>query len=484
MATASASQTTGANAGELAVRAREAQRAWAGTPLQRRIHVMRALRDGIARNTTALLRVVGEARHSTAREILTSEILPLADACKFAEKVAPRLLSSDKPSRRLRPFWLQGVRLEIARDPLGLVLVVGPSNYPLFIPGVQVIQALVAGNGVVLKPGRGGSAAATALRELALAAGVPRELFQVTSEADGEVYSWLAAGVDKVVITGSSSTGREILRAAAETLTPVTAELSGCDAAFVLESADVELAARALAFGLGLNASRTCMRPHRVLVRRSRSQELLRRLQRQVMNLQMMLDRKTASDLQQLVSGAEREGATVSCGYIDHSGETGAFVLTGVSPRSKLWAADIFAPVLAVAEFETPAEAVRMHAACPYALSASIFGSEGDARSLAASLNVGSVVINDVIVPTADPRVPFSGRSESGFGSTRGAQGMLELTRPKAICVRRENYKHLDAPVASDEEMFRGLIQATHSRGWRRRTKGLVAAMGALARRK
>ncbi|MBA3913044.1 MAG: aldehyde dehydrogenase family protein [Acidobacteriales bacterium] len=483
MATAFASRTAGAAAAELVAGAREAQRAWAGLPLQRRIRVIRELRDGIARNTASLLQAVGEARHSSAREVLTSEILPLADACKFAEKIAPKLLASNRPSQRLRPFWLAGVKLEIARDPLGLVLVVGPSNYPLFIPGVQVIQALMAGNAIVLKPGHGGSAAAAVLRELALAAGVPGELFQVTSEADSEVYDWLQAGVDKVVVTGSSSTGREILRMAAETLTPVTAELSGCDAAFVLASADIETAARALAFGLGLNASRTCMRPHRVLVHRSRSEESLRSLQRQVMNLQTTLDRQTAMLLQQLISGAEREGARVSCGYIDHSGETGAFVLTSVSPRSELWAADIFAPVLAVAEFESVADAVRMHAACPYALSASIFGSEGEALQLAGNLNVGSVVINDVIVPTADPRVPFGGRNESGFGTTRGAEGLLEFTRPKAICVRRSNYKHLEVPHAADGQMFRGLIQATHSRGWRQRTSGLVSALRAIVTR-
>jgi len=100
---------------------------------------------------------------------------------------------------------------------------------------------------------------------------------------------------------------------------------------------------------------------------------------------------------------------------------------------------------------------------CPYALGASIFGSEPAARGLAAQVNAGSVVINDLIVPTADPRLPFGGHGESGFGVTRGAEGLLEMTAVKTISVRRGWFRpHLAAPTSRDATRFARMIRLLH----------------------
>ena len=122
---------------------------------------------------------------------------------------------------------------------------------------------------------------------------------------------------------------------------------------------------------------------------------------------------------------------------------------------------------------------------CPYALGASVFGDGGEAQSVAARLDVGVVTINDLIVPTADPRLPFGGRGESGFGVTRGAEGLLEMTRPKVISKRRGKWlPHLDAPTEADDDILSGLLDFSYSSGFRSRLRGLRKLISSARRAK
>jgi len=128
-----------------------------------------------------------------------------------------------------------------------------------------------------------------------------------------------------------------------------------------------------------------------------------------------------------------------------------------------------------------------VHEACPYALTASIFGEEREARLLAEMLTAGTVTINDLIVPTVDPRVPFGGRRGSGFGVTRGAEGLLEMTAAKTIAVRSgRSTRHFDATTPAHEPLFDGVIRASHAKSLSQRFRGLreiVAAAGNFGRK-
>ena len=138
--------------------------------------LVRELRRLIAENALQLAQASASARGRPARESLTAEVLPLAEACRFLERSAPRVLAARRLGRRGLPLWLAGVRAEIHREPLGVVLIIGPGNYPLLLPGVQLIQALAAGNAAVLKPGVGGTPAARALIGLLGRAGFDPQL--------------------------------------------------------------------------------------------------------------------------------------------------------------------------------------------------------------------------------------------------------------------------------------------------------------------
>jgi acyl-CoA reductase-like NAD-dependent aldehyde dehydrogenase len=403
---------------------RAAQAEWAARPLRDRLRIVRAVRHGIAARSAGLVRAAGRGTARPEAEILSSEIVPLADACRFLERQAPRLLATRRLGAEGRPAWLAGVEAEVRREPLGLILVIAPSNYPLFLPGVQTLQALAAGNAVLWKPGQGGAAAAAGFAAILDEAGLPAGLLSILPEEPEAARRAIAAGVDKVLLTGSAATGREVLAGLAHHLVPAVAELSGEDPLFVLPGADLDRVARALRFGRTLNQGETCIAPRRLFAHRSLAPALEARL------AVLALD-----------------------------------------------------PPIPVSLFSTLAEALAEAGRSPYALGASIFGPEAAAVALAAGVRAGVVVINDLIVPTADPRLPFGGRGESGFGVTRGAEGLLELTALKVVAARRgRRLFHLEDPHPRDADLFRAYLALTHAAGPRARLRGAVDLARALAR--
>jgi aldehyde dehydrogenase (NAD+) len=285
---------------------------------------------------------------------------------------------------------------------------------------VQALQALVAGNAVFIKPGRESGPVARAFEDLASRAGLPAGLLTILDESVATASAAIHSGVDKLVLTGSVRSGRAVLRDAAEHLIPVTAELSGFDPVFVQPGADPHRVAAALAFGASLNGGETCIAPRRVYVHQSMVETL----------------------------------------------------------RAALGPLDI--PVTSTYSDD---EALELAAQSPYALGATVFGEESSARDFAKRVNAGVVVINDLIVPTADPRVPFGGRGASGFGTTRGALGLLEMTTPKAVVVQRgRRLRHLEPMPLNAEEFFLAYLAAMHTkavpariRGWRRFLKAISA---------
>ena len=194
-----------------------------------------------------------------------------------------------------------------------------------------------------------------------------------------------------------------------------------------------------------------------------------------------------ATKLRPLLEDALSLGAHIIAGEIRDDGTVlTPLVLGGVSPASRLLRVDIFEAVLCIVTVTDDHEALLRANDCPFALAGSIFSrDETAARALAARLNAGVVTINDVIVSTADARVPFGGRGRSGFGSTRGAEGLLELTTPKVVTVSRSKFRPaFDPPQAGDEEMFQAYLMLTHGRGWKYRWHALKQLIGTLIRRR
>lgn len=450
---------------------RESQLAWAARPVSARLKIVREIRRRIARDPETLAATVRLPQRASAAETLAAEVLPLADACRFLEREAAKALAPRQLGRRGRALWLGRVNLRVLREPFGVVLVIAPWNYPLFLPGVQVLQALVAGNAVLLKPAPGASEPASAFARLCHSAGIDAGLFRVLPEPPEMARAAIAAGVDKVILTGSAATGQTVLAELAARLTPATMELSGCDAVFVRADADVELVAKALAFGLRLNGGATCIAPRRVFVHRSLFDALQQRLARLAAQMPAVpVAPETAARVRSLVGEALEAGAGLVAGDLNGPNDFTPLVVTNAAPAMELLKSDVFAPVVSLVPVDSDEEALAAAAQCPYALGAAVFGEAKGAAALAEKVDAGCVVVNDVIVPTADPRLPFGGRRRSGFGVTRGLEGLIEMTQIKAIAVRRGRWlPHLEPPRPDDARLVRGYLGMAHGGRWGRR---------------
>ncbi|MFA9477276.1 aldehyde dehydrogenase family protein [Phycisphaerales bacterium AB-hyl4] len=452
--------------------ARAAQSAWARTPLAERLTVIGRMRRALsvdARNVAEQLTSALPQRRSTA-ETLAAEVLPLLDGWRFLEKRARAVLRPRQLGARGRPIWLWGSRSTIYREPKGVVLIICPFNYPLLLGGAPMGQALTAGNAVLLKPGRLGQPAAAMLAKLALDAGLPTGLVQVLDDSIEAGLNAIDVGVDHVVMTGSSQAGRDVMRRCTEQLTPVTLELSGCDSVFVQADADLDHVTRCLTFGLSINSSATCIAPRRAWVHEACHDALCQRLAKAFKDGPALHAQPTAVDrLRVLVEQARQDGAELIAGEAMGDGRVRPFVLKNVSPADELLRTDLFAPVLSLVSVASDEQALSLDQACDYALGASVFGKPKSAAALAQQVQAGVVTVNDLIAPTADPRLPFGGRGESGFGVTRGAAGLLELTQIRCVVDRPARLQaHLMPQRDNDADRIETLIQASHG-PWRRR---------------
>ena len=456
--------------------ATQTRKKWSSHPIAFRLRVLKKTRQLLASRTEALCAAIPATLARNAADTLCSEIIPLLSACKFLEQEAASILDPRRLGRKGLPLWLGGIRSEVHRVAFGRVLVIAPSNYPLFLPGVQVLQALAAGNAVIWKPGAGGRPVASMVAEVLYEAGLPKTLLQVTEETVEAAQDAIAQGVDKVFFTGSAGSGRALMHQLAETLTPCVAELSGCDSVFVLPSACIHRVVKALAFGMRLNGSATCMAPRRLILvgtdAAKRRSEITAHLLTEFDQIGgIRLPDAVRGKLDSMLTEAAGLGATVH-GEIDR--EQRPLIVSGVTPTMQIAQADIFAPVLTILEARTNDDALEINDACPYALTASIFGDEAEARLLAQKITAGTVLINDLMIPAADPRTPFGGRKQSGFGVTQGAEGLLEMTAPKVIVVRRgSGTRNYDATTEAHQRLFEGVVKASHASTLKQRLAGL-----------
>jgi aldehyde dehydrogenase (NAD+) len=469
----------------------EVQADWAARSVRERLKVLRAARHRLAERAEAFAEAISPRLARSKADTLLTEVLPLLGACKFLEREAATLLKPRKLGRSGRPVWLLGVQAEVHREPLGHVLVIGPANFPLLLAGTQTLQALAAGNSVTWKPGVGGAAVASLFAEALQQAGLPEGLLTITDESVEAAQRALADGPDKVVFTGSSRSGQAVLATLAQTATPAVVELSGADAVVVTPLADLRMVARAVTFGLRLNGGEVCMSPRRLFATASTLRALRPLLEAELAKVPAVtLDAGTSARLNAMLKEAVSAGATVwsptqaddeAVGVDGAPIRTKPIIVSGATPGMAVTRSDVFAPVISLLEAETMMHVPQMYAQCPYALAVTVFCGKSETRramAVARTLKAGTVLVNDVIAPTADPRVPFGGRGASGYGVTRGAEGLLEMTAVKTLLVRRGGpMLHLDATTDADAPMFAGVIGVLHGSSWSARWRALLRVM-------
>lgn len=424
------------------------------------------------------------ACHSDQRtepaQTIASELFPLCAALKWIARHGAKTLRPTSHGMVGRPAWLFGVHSTVERVPHGTVLVLGAWNYPLLLPGVQAAQALAGGNRVWIKPAPGCESATSALASAFHRAGVPDDALAVLPSSTDAAIDAMRRGVDLVVLTGAASTGRKVMAMAAQSLTPTIMELSGCDGVVVMAGADIDRAADAIVFGLTFNGGATCIGPRRLVATDDVADKIIQALGTRLNDRgQFIVHPSARAVAADVIKSAIDGGAIVSVGKFDadelrRSGRMTPLVLDRVEPSNQIANSDLFAPVTSVIRVASIGDAVGVINDCRYRLAASVFGDAASASAMAAKLSVGSVCINDLIVPTADPRVPFGGRGESGFGVTRGREGLLAMTTAKVVSRRRGRFApHLKPATPSDAKILATALSVMHGRTWKDRVAAI-----------
>jgi len=453
---------------------------WQQLTTRQRCQVVAAAASQLAEAADELTSQCASEQRTDPVETIAAELLPLCSALEMIGRRGPRLLRTRYYGVKGRPAWLWGIRSRVHRDPFGDVLILGTWNYPLLLVGTQAAQALAAGNRVIIKPAAGSEAVTAGMVNAFYQSGVPPEqLIQIDSSTAAAVKQ-IEAGVDLVVLTGAAATGRKVLAQVADSLTPTIMELSGCDAVVILPGADLERTADAIVFGLNFNSGATCIGPRRLIAESAQADQLIERLRERLDPVPPMIVHPAArSHVADLISQSLERGAQPATGPVDleelrQRGKLRPLVLDQVQVDHPVASADVFAPLTSVLRVDQITEAIELVNQCRYRLGASVFGPPAEAAEFADQLRVGSICVNDLLAPTADPRLPFGGRGDSGFGVTRGEEGLLAMTVPRVVSERKSRFAvHLMARPPYFKSMLLASLQMLHSRTWGGRLRGL-----------
>jgi acyl-CoA reductase-like NAD-dependent aldehyde dehydrogenase len=463
--------------------AREAAVWWDGLGWSGRRIRMLAWKSHLTRYMERLAQLVHEETGKPLDDARLEIILAILHI-DWAAKHARRELGPRRVRAGLFSFH-QAATVEY--QPLGVVGVIGPWNYPVFTPVGSIAYALAAGNAVVFKPSEltpaTGDWLVRSFREALGVFGEVQPVFQLVT-GDGSTGEALArSGVAKIAFTGSAGTARKVMAAAADTLTPVVAECGGKDALLVAADADLDAAADAAAWGAMSNAGQTCVGVERVYVAEPVYQSFLDRLTARVSELRAGSDGEASYGpmtrpeqtevVAKHVADALAQGGRTTFGGADAVAPpyVRPVVLTEVPQDSAAVTEETFGPTVTVTPVAGLAEAVSFANAGRYGLGSAVFARDRSAGLAAArGLRTGMTSVNSVVGFVTVPALPFGGVGESGFGRIHGADGLREFTRAKAITRQRMRpLLNLTTFGRSERDMKRvvALVTLLHGRLYR-----------------
>ncbi|CAN5922174.1 aldehyde dehydrogenase family protein [soil metagenome] len=428
---------TAAEVDAAVARARVAAKAWGALSFEARSEELTAFRKAIAASADELAELIHKENGKPELEAYVEVMMALGHiqhaAARAETAMAPKKVSAG---------MLANFRATVSYHPLGVIGVIGPWNYPLFTPMGSIAYALAAGNAVVFKPSELTPLLAVKVAEIAAKTFALPDLLQVVTGAGATGAALAKSAVDKVAFTGSAATGKRVMMAAAERLTPVLLELGGKDPMIVAEDADVEKAAEACVYGALTNSGQACISVERVYVADAVHDRFVEEVVKHVRALKVGGD---DGDIGAMTSPAQ---VAIVKDHLDDAIAKGAKVLTGgpdaisgnyiqptvltdVDHGMKVMSDETFGPVIPIKRVASLDEAIRLANDTTFGLGSSVFAGK-DARGVAAKLRAGMTAINSVMAFSGIPSLPFGGVGDSGFGRIHGDEGIREFTRVKS----------------------------------------------------
>ncbi|QXH46997.1 coniferyl aldehyde dehydrogenase [Pseudomonas xanthosomatis] len=417
-------------------------------PAAQRRQWLKSLRQALVNGQQALIEAIDrDFDGRSADETLLAELLPSVQGLRHAERHLQRWM---RPAKRRAGLAFQPASARVLYQPLGVVGIIVPWNYPLFLAIGPLTCALAAGNRVMLKLSEATPATGQALKAM-LGQVFPEDLVSVVlgDVQVGQAFARLP--FDHLLFTGATGVGRQVMLAAAQNLTPVTLELGGKSPAIVSQDVPLATAAERIAFGKTLNAGQTCVAPDYVLVPRERLgafaeayRQAVHRLYPRVADnpdYSAIINPRQLERLERLLSDAREQGAEVRDLYPDQPRQGRRLpphLLLEVNEHMQVMQEEIFGPLLPLVPYDSLDEALAYINQRPRPLALYYFGYDRSEQArVLRDTHSGGVCLNDTLLHVAQDDLPFGGIGPSGMGHYHGREGFQTFSKAKAVLAKQ-----------------------------------------------
>ncbi|MEQ1877937.1 MAG: aldehyde dehydrogenase family protein [Bdellovibrionia bacterium] len=382
--------------------------------------------------------VAGDLRREPL-ETDMAEFLALFEAFKYT---GCRLKKWMRPKCVRSSLIVLGTKSKIVYEPKGVVLIISPWNYPVNLTLMPMIDAMAAGNRVIVKPSELTPKTSEVIREFVADTFDPLEAHVFTGgrERSSEL---LELPFDHIMFTGSPGVGKVVMEAAAKNLTPVTLELGGKSPVFVDRNADLKSAAEKIMWAKRLNSGQTCLAPDYLLVDRAAEKDFFEEVRKAIakfeIKMQPVINERHFDRVQKALQESVRQGAAIEFGGEMNlrTQEMSLTVLNRVRTDHAIMSEEIFGPVLPVMLYDDLQEAIDLVNGGDKPLSLYVFSRDRQyIDRVVANTSSGGVCVNDSMIHFANPNLPFGGIGVSGMGAYHGHFGFLTFSHQKAVVTR------------------------------------------------
>ncbi len=430
--------------GQAMGKVRRAARFWAALTVEERCRRLVPIAKAITRRMDEIAETISNENGKVRMEALALDVGPTLVVLNYFIENGPRILKPERIELATAPHRSSYLSFQ----PRGVVAVISPWNFPFMLPASDTLMSLIAGNGVILKPSEVTPLSALIFKACLDEGGLDPDLVQVVTGLGETGAAVIDARPDHVVFTGSVATGRRIGIACAERMISYTLELGGKAPAIVLEDADLERATQAILWGGFANAGQICASVERVYAVGPIYDRLVDALTRAAAQLRVgppdadsdigsMTWAKQRELAERLIADAQGKGARVTTGGT-RTGDRGLFfrptVIADCTQDMDVMNAEIFGPIVPMMKVDTEDRALELANDSPLGLGAYVFTKDrARGRRLAEKLEVGSVMINDVLTHAGAPEMPWGGIKHSGIGIMRSDRGLRELCHARHV---------------------------------------------------
>ena len=446
--------------GKAVEKSRKAQKQWAAFSKTEKRDLLKKLRSVLVEDSEYIAKTVYLETGKPKADAFNTEVLASAAMTRECENWVvdfQYIRKIHQGSGKLLTSFLKRSSF-IEYRPLGVVAIISPYNFPFSIPFTEIVMAVAAGNGVVLKPSSETPMSGHLIETVFEKAGFPKGLVTVIS-GPGVGHALASADVDKIVFTGGTSTGKEIMKAAAEKLTPVTLELGGKDAVIVLDDADLDRTVEGAVWGSFVNSGQVCVGIKRIYVHESIFDQFIDSYVSSVKALKQgdgwdnpdvsigpMINECELNKMSEMCERIVNDGGKILIGGKRTPRFKGYFfeptVVVDLPHTSSVVSEEIFGPIVTIFKYETEDEAVAMACSTEYALGGSVWSKDlARGRKIASRLDSGTIDVNNTSYTFGLPATPWSGRKKSGFGVTHSMRGFEDMMFAYHIHVDEAKYR-------------------------------------------